>query len=231
MKKNIALDFVMEKGIVDRYLDKMKVDPNHRFKSWDHCYKAFEDQTKKDKDDELALHLAFYLASWGMYRGGCGIFWKDYKVHIKTIGVIRKFYDLRDKWYGYEDITRIMELHREIQGYYSGLKYYKAKDEIGLDVSATDTLITKIMLGTIGCVPAMDDLFKTGAGIYPNKLFDEKLLGKIIEFSERNKDEIQQYQCLIQAEIKCFYPPMKIVDMYFWQKGYDKYLEGKKAAE
>ena len=227
MKKNIALDFVMEKGIVDKYLDKMKVDPNHRFKSWDHCYKAFEDQTKKD--DELALHLAFYLARWGMYRGGCGIFWKDYKTHIKTIGIIREYYDLRGKWCGDENVTRIIELHREIQGYYSGLKYHKA-DGTELDVSATDTLITKIMLGTIGCVPAMDDLFKTGAGIYQSKSFDEKLMRRIIEFSERNRDDIQQYQSRIQVELKCFYPPMKIVDMYFWQKGYDKYLEGKGVA-
>lgn len=214
MKKNITLD--MEKGFVEKYLCKMKADPNHRFKSWDHCYKAFEDQTKKD--DELALHLAFYLASWGMYRGGCGILWKDYKIHIKTVGVIREFYDLRGKWCGCEDITRIMQLYGEIQDCYSGLKYYKA-DGTELDVSATDTLVTKIMLGTIGCVPAMDNLFKKGFGIYQSKLFDEKLLGQIIEFSERNKDDIQQYQSLIQTELKCFYPPMKIVDMYFWQKG------------
>lgn len=63
MDKNIALDFVLRKKIVRKYLDNMKVDSNHRFKSWEHCYKAFGNQTKED--DELALHLAFYLASWG----------------------------------------------------------------------------------------------------------------------------------------------------------------------
>lgn len=220
MSKNIISNFIKGNGIVEKYLDKMNRDPNHRFKSWEHCYKAFENQTKKD--DELALHLAFYLASWGMYRGGCGIFWKDYKIHIKTIEIIRKFYDLRGKWYRNEDITRIMQLYGEIQGYYSELKYYKAKNDTELDISATDTLVTKIMLGTIGCVPAMDNLFKKGFGTYQNKLFDEKLLGQIIEFSERNKDDIQQYQSLIQTELECFYPPMKIVDMYFWQLGYDE---------
>lgn len=228
MNKKIFSNPIMDKGTVEEYLQKMVDDPNHRFKSWEHCYNAFED--KKKSDDELALHLAFYLASWGMYRGGCGIFWKDYKIHIKTIGIIRKYYDLRGKGYGDEDVARIMELHREIQGYYSGLKYHKA-DGTELDVSATDTLITKIMLGTIGCVPAMDDLFKKGFGVYASKMFDEKLLEQIIEFSERNISDILQYQELIQNQIKCLYPPMKIVDMYFWQKGYDKYLEEKKAAE
>ena len=62
MDKNIALDFVLRKKIVRKYLDNMKVDSNHRFKSWEHCYKAFGNQTKED--DELALHLAFYLALW-----------------------------------------------------------------------------------------------------------------------------------------------------------------------
>lgn len=214
---------IMEKGIIEKYLGKIKVDPNHRFKSWEYCYYAFGDENKSD--DELALHLAFYLASWGMYRGGCGIFWKDYKIHLEAVGIIKKYCSLRDKWYSREDITKIMELFSEIQGYYSGLKYYKPKDNNEFDVSATDTLITKIMLGTIGCVPAIDDLFKRGAGMYPSKMFDKKLLEQIIEFFERNKGEIQQYQELIKNEIKCCYLPMKIVDMYFWQLGYNKSQE------
>lgn len=224
MSKKIVSNPIMDKGAVEEYMQKMIDDSNHRFKSWEHCYYAFGDDNKTI--DELALHLAFYLASWGMYRGKCGIFWKDYKIHIKTIGIIRKYYDLRGKCYGDEDVDRIMELHSEIQGYYSGLKYHKA-DGTELDVSATDTLITKIMLGTIGCVPAMDDLFKKGFGMYPSKIFDEKLLIQILEFSERNKNDILQYQNLIQTGIKCLYPPMKIVDMYFWQKGFDAYREKK----
>ena len=227
MDKNIALDFVLRKKIVRKYLDNMKVDSNHRFKSWEHCYKAFGNQTKED--DELALHLAFYLASWGMYRGSCGIFWKDYKIHIKTIDTIRNFYNLRNKWYVSKDIIRIIELYKEIQGCCIKLKYYKA-DGTELDVSATDTLVTKIMLGTIGCVPAIDNLFKVGAGIYSNRSFDEKLMVQIIEFSEKNRDCIRQCQSLIQAELEYFYPPMKIVDMYFWQLGYDEFQKKKTKA-
>lgn len=231
MNKKIVSNPIMEKGFVEKYLDKMKVDPNHRFKSWEHCYYAFGDENKSD--DELALHLAFYLASWGMYRGGCGIFWKDYKIHIEAISILKKYRSLRGKWYGREDITKIMELFSEIQGYYSGLKYYKPKDDNELAISATDTLVTKIMLGTIGCVPAIDDLFKRGFGMYPSKMFDKKLLEQIIEFSERNKSDILQYQEVIQNQIECLYPPMKIVDMYFWQKGFDAYRKNKlnKAAQ
>ena len=40
--------------------------------SWRHCYKAFyENRNKTDEQtlDYLSLHLAFYLASWRIYRG------------------------------------------------------------------------------------------------------------------------------------------------------------------
>lgn len=40
--------------------------------------------------DYLSLHLAFYLASWGMYRGSCFIFHKDYKVHTTIVEAILK---------------------------------------------------------------------------------------------------------------------------------------------
>lgn len=42
----------------------MVQDSNHRFKSWEYCYTAFGNL---DSVDYLSLHLAFYLASWGMY--------------------------------------------------------------------------------------------------------------------------------------------------------------------
>ena len=63
-------------------------DPHHRYRSWDHCYSYFQglvpSSTKKDID-LASVHLAFYLASWGMYRGSSFIIWKDYQIHIPTI--------------------------------------------------------------------------------------------------------------------------------------------------
>ena len=46
----------------------------HRFNSWNNCYSFFQNKYFKynsddDYDDRAALHLGFYLASWGMYRG------------------------------------------------------------------------------------------------------------------------------------------------------------------
>ena len=35
---------------------------------------------------------------------------------------------------------------------------------------------------------------------------------------------------IIQDELEYFYPPMKIVDMYFWQLGYDEFQKKKTKA-
>src|SRR3989338_6088675 len=73
-------------------LFKASSTSNHRYKSWEHCYNFLKRiKGKKLNNEELdlaQLHLAFYLASWGMYRGSSFILQKDYKVFkniIKTI--------------------------------------------------------------------------------------------------------------------------------------------------
>lgn len=77
--------------IVDS-LDLSEIEATYsREKSWVWCHKPFIDN--KDKNDEetidmLALHLGFYLASWGMYRGSSFLLQKDYKVHVPIVKII-----------------------------------------------------------------------------------------------------------------------------------------------
>lgn len=211
----------IEKSSVEKYLSNMVQDSNHRFKSWEYCYTAFGNL---DSVDYLSLHLAFYLASWGMYRGSCGILWKDYTIHMDAVNIIRKFHSLRKEWFTMDDVSQIMKLYNALKDYYSKITYYKPENKTSsLNLAATDTLITKIMLGTIGCVPALDDLFKR-AFHCQGKQFDENLLKRIIDCSQSNKNTIQQCQISISEKLHSFYPSMKVVDMYFWQKGYDEYI-------
>lgn len=73
--------------------DEMRNDANHRYRSWDHCYSFFKNlySAKNDKDVGLAaLHLAFYLASWGMYRGSSKLLQKDYKIHTPIVQELLK---------------------------------------------------------------------------------------------------------------------------------------------
>ena len=188
----------IEKSSVEKYLSNMVQDSNHRFKSWEYCYTAFGNL---DSVDYLSLHLAFYLASWGMYRGSCGILWKDYTIHMDAVNIIRKFHSLRKEWFTMDDVSQIMKLYNALKDYYSKITYYKPENKTSsLNLAATDTLITKIMLGTIGCVPALDDLFKR-AFHCQGKQFDEELLKRIIDCSQSNKDTIQQCQRYISEKL------------------------------
>ena len=70
--------------------DAIASDPNHRYLSWEHSHEAFRQhrQTHDEKSvDYLCLHLARYLASWGMLRNSF-LMQKAYKVHTKAVEVI-----------------------------------------------------------------------------------------------------------------------------------------------
>lgn len=74
-------------SISDLILDFVSMslkDKNQRYKSWEHCYSFFRKHaflSGEEAIDLAALHLGFYLASWGMYRGSGFLLQKDYKIH------------------------------------------------------------------------------------------------------------------------------------------------------
>lgn len=76
-----VIDLVVKAA--NTFYETMSNDENGRFHSWEHCYKCFHDARTGSfhDDDYLSLQLAFYLASWGMYRGSSFLLQKDYKVH------------------------------------------------------------------------------------------------------------------------------------------------------
>ena len=73
-----------------------KKDKKDRFLSWVHCYRRFSEIFKKpnlteENIDYLALNLAFYLASWGMYRGSSFLLQKDYTIHKDIVKELYEF--------------------------------------------------------------------------------------------------------------------------------------------
>jgi hypothetical protein len=85
-----TVDSIIKSATV--FYKTLSEDSNGRFRSWEYCYKCFHDaRNNPDADvDYLCLHLAFYLASWGMYRGSSFLLQKDYKVHKKVVKEILK---------------------------------------------------------------------------------------------------------------------------------------------
>ena len=83
-------------------------------------------------------------------------------------------------------------------------------------INVTDTLATKILLGTLGCVPAYDRFFIVGlkkeslSYSYLNK----RNFQLLIDFCMKNENSFKQAFKKI-SKYGMEYPEMKIVDMYF----------------
>ncbi len=203
----------------------LKQDTFNRYESWKHCYEAFEDISKEN--DYLALHLGFYLASWGMYRGSTGLLQKDYKIHVGAVAIIKKYHkDLRcskDFEVSKEHIETIIQLKKELYDYYNGF-LYQTKRNTFEKKPPTDTLLSKIVLGTLGCSPAFDRYFNDGVkskNIKSTK-FTSNSLGLLIDFVVNNKSIIVALQQDFLKRDKVYYPIFKVVDMYFWNEGFNK---------
>jgi hypothetical protein len=212
---------------VTTFYTNLKEHKNHRFMSWEHCFNAFQSAKHSADIDYLSLQLAFYLASWGMYRGSSGLLWKDYKIHAEIVNIVKRYADIHcgpDKEIVISQIARILDAKNEIKEYLEGVEYIKPT-RVGQErckISPTDTLITKILLGTLGCAPAYDRLLRIGFDEIKDakigKSFNEKSLKSIFKFISDNLPAFQEVQETINRN-ENYYPIMKIVDMYFWEVG------------
>lgn len=212
-------------NIIEKYISGITTDEFHRYKSWDNCFQAFN--TSKQLKIQV-LELAFYLASWGMYRGSSGLLQKNHLIHKGAVDLLfsktsQKLKCNQNTEVERENIIAILELKIKLAAHYSSISYTKGVDK-SKPISPTDTLLSKIMLGTLGCVPAYDRYFIEGLkeiGMLHTS-FNETSLNELFHFIDNNKIEIRKAQDLIKSRIQRHYPVMKILDMYFWQIGYDK---------
>lgn len=228
----------MPKRTVDLIIDsattfynELKQDPNGRYRSWEYCYKVFHDARKsKDVDaDYLSLQLAFYLASWGMYRGSSFLLQKDYKIHIPVVEELLK--DKYDPLFGIQCVelrkesnqVLLNEISKWMETYYESVR--KTVKETDVKNKVSSTLITKVLMGTFGCVPAYDRYFIDG--VKDQKVstgnYNLSSLLKLVDFYEENYSELEQARSKMEV-CGLPYPQMKVLDMGFWQIGFDKDL-------
>ena len=141
------------------FYDDARANENGRSRSWEHCYRVFRDaRTDPSPDyDYLSLHLAFYLASWGMYRDSSFLRQKDYKVLSPIVEEILKpeydclfglaCADLRNS-----DVrAQLTKLYDYIADYFCPMRDQVAGREVESPVSSV--LITKILMGRSAACP------------------------------------------------------------------------------
>ena len=200
--------------------DSMKDDPHHRYLSWEYCHEAFRLNRRPQIDatiDYLCLHLAWYLASWGMLRNSF-LMQKDYKIHADVVRLIYQpewddLWDLSPEKLSQEYYAdRIMILSESITEAY-------VASGAGIP---TDTLLTKILLGTVGCVPAYDRYFKKAladTGAAP-QVFSAKSIRTLGNLYLDHEDEFEKLRKHCGSRIE--YPAAKILDMCFFEYGFQR---------
>lgn len=212
--------------------------PNSRFKSWEWCHLQFKNEYKKyhtsnNKEnivDKLSLGLGFYLSSYGMYRGSTFIFKCDYKIHKEIVEII-----LDEKYDILWDYDPLNDEECKAKDLIFNKKdgiFYKIKEsyeKIDPQFKPTNTLITKILMGTFGCIPAFDEFFKKGIreidDCFKNRIMlNSKTFSKLCKFALENKEILK----ITSEKVHTEYPLMKCLDIAFWEIGVGK-EENKKA--
>lgn len=198
------------------------LQPTERYASFDYCYNYFQSFREQGRVHDLAapehiqascLQLGFYLASWGMLRATSFLLQKSVKHYEPLIREVATFppaiWDIDVDRYTDATISLIHDCERMIVR------------TIGQGRRVTITLVTKIMLGIFGNVPAFDSYFKQGFGV---TTFSAGSLRRIARF-------YQEYQvvfdtCQIHTidfasgqPTHRLYPKAKLIDMACFIEG------------
>ena len=120
-----------------------------------------------------------------------------------------------------KDIEEVFALIDWIKNWYQ--TNIKSINGVNKKVNVTDTLATKIILGTLGCIPAYDRYFIDGLrakGLSYSGLKLNNYLA-VVRFYVSNKKSFDYVNRTILVTSGVNYPPMKLVDMYFWELGFE----------
>lgn len=223
-----------------QFMNVWKNDQYGRYHSYDDCRKVFLDNYNEKTRDEnkVALYLFYYLASWGMLRGSGWLMQKDYHIFIPIVKLLYQAdrallnYDPAEgKLTRDEYVNKVYELGINIDKEFKKLRYYKYDKKEKRDqekkVSTTDrlTLISKILMGTLGCTPAVDNFDKeTLRALFPGGPktygFTTKTFERLWALANDNNEILKSAQVRIASnEYGIEYPIFKILDMFLWQYG------------
>lgn len=236
LKKSILENIkILDKGIGR---DTEGRGPKGRYSSFDYCFNYFQlfknkkEIANKKNIQNSCLHLAFYLASWGMLRGSSFLLQKSIKFYVPLINYFSR---LDNSYWGIDihnyskndNKNKIIEIGWNIKEILSD----KNKNKV------TETQITKIMLGVFGNVPAFDSYFKKATNLSiktktkKRELFEQSFkdaLSLIENFYNKNKNDVNLI-CKKRKTLdfntgkntQIHYTRAKIIDMAFFSEGYE----------
>lgn len=200
--------------------------PNDRYASFDYCYGYFKKSSSEQLLEDMeksCLVLGFYLASWGMMRGSSfllGHSIRHFQPLIKYIASLDKsVWDIDVDSYNEQNIEIILEI------------YKNCKNLLIPGNNAHLTLITKILLGVFGFIPAFDRYFKDSFRLMSSNkcgytVCNKNALRNIHKFYLDNEyaisslaDDLNILDFTTGESSGLRYPKAKVIDMYGFTKG------------
>lgn len=217
----------------EKYLKMFLDDRNiwDRYASFDYCFNYFQNfKNKKDivsseNIEKSCLHLWFYLASRGMYRGSSFLLQKSIEIYKDLLQVVVNM-DPKIRTMDVDNYPWNEKLIIEC--------YNKIKESLINDNQRHIVLVTKIMLGLFWCIPAYDQYFtKWFNDITEGKCgfttVNKESLWLIYKFYKENENIINKYVKQTETlhfdriEANKLYTKAKIIDMIWFTYGLEKW--------
>lgn len=215
-----------------------RTSAEQRYASFDICFLYFQTHRHSlSKNMELScLHLWGYLASWGMLRGSSKLL---QECSMKALsGVVEYLSGLEDTdWEldlglnneGERDEQKAQQIITIYKGLVNKIKTIEINNQ-AIGINAVSTLVTKIMLGTLGCVPALDQFcsltFRTKYGTEYRcgfRSLTKKALWCIQQFYIENKETLDEIQYSVMdfdnVPTQLLYTKAKLIDMFGFEYG------------
>lgn len=194
--------------------------------SWEYCFSYFQTFPKPTEQMELScLQLGYYLASWGMLRGSAYIAQHANVKHFTdAVELIEKHNpamagkDAAD--YQDPDFRRLV------------LDVYRELGKVLLPHGGTpETLVTKVMLGVWGVIPAYDTYVKKALKDVRGAAFSTPNESSLKWLSDLYQEHAETIEALAEEARQPVtfdresgprpYTKMKIIDMFAFQMGMD----------
>ena len=201
----------------ERYLSDR--DPSARYTSFDYCFNHFQQHRAGVKAwgeptgmEVSCLQLGFYLASWGMLRGSAELLQHSVRHLVPLVetiaGAPAELWELDLPDYDIEGVDLVYRAAADVRDALRPLQ-------------ASDILVSKVMLGVFGCVPAFDTYFKKGFGVSTFSKGSLRLVGDFYRANAAAIDALRRPTLDFSTgqPTNRLYTRAKVVDMVFFIKG------------
>ena len=202
----------------DKFMDIYCKDKNSRYRSYDYIhsfYLAKRSDNRNKTLDKVALRLFAFLGSWGMLCRGAFLMQKDYRFLIPVIKILNKT-DYKElcnvDLFSFDIeayIRKVIDLKKELNDYFIDKTYYNLKGPYRINKNSKDknkkvhdTVIGKILMATLGCIPAYDEYVVDG--MKNEKLcatLGKRSLKKLVNYSRDHKEALEKIMGSVNEKV------------------------------